>query len=179
MKTVAAALGFLVIAVAPAHAADFECAWRALPSNVRAAFTRDLRTSNDIQTALDSGVLTEPLLREIMGPCNVTDGEAAALGQYVAARALAAAQRSRLIVTHGWHESQFAALMATVTPADRDVVFRSAGGEPVATAETAGRFRSAVQAQGVSSTDEATLRVGMDYMYAQIIVERLAPAMRP
>ncbi|NWG54178.1 MAG: hypothetical protein HXY28_10695 [Hydrogenophilaceae bacterium] len=178
MRKVFAALAIVFLGAAPAFAGDFECVWRNMPTDVRAAFTRNTVTSEDINTVLNSGVLTEPILVAAMQPCAIEDSEATQLGQYVAARALALAQRSRLITQHGWHESQFIVLMAPVTADEREAVWRSASGDQgVDTSSVAMRFRTSAQGQGL--TDEAALRSAMEFMYAQVVVERLAPAMRP
>jgi hypothetical protein len=177
MKLLLATLAVFFSASGSAIAADFECVWRELPSHVRAAFTRNTRTSDDIRGVLQSGVLTDPILIAAMGPCGVQERDSVQLGQYITARALMLSQRSRLMVEHGWHESQFAVLMATVTTADRDIIWRSSTGEAVSASEVAQRLRANALAQGLP--DEAAARVVLEYMYAQIVVERMAPEIRP
>jgi hypothetical protein len=155
MRTVLVALAIAAASVTNALAADFECVWGNLPNDTRAAFTRNTRTADDITTVLHSGILTEPMLVAAMSPCAIDEEtEAVQLGQYVAARALALAHRSRLLIQKGWHESRFALLMAPVTPADREIVWRSASGDQsVDASATAARFRTSAQEQGLSEED--------------------------
>lgn len=112
------AFAALFLVSTPAHAGDFECAWRQLPDNVRSALTDTPQTIQDVAAAMESGIITEENLLPAMAACGVVEGEARTLGQYIAARALLEIQSRRLTSQFGLREEQLAALASAVSDDD-------------------------------------------------------------
>jgi len=169
------ALAAWIFAAAPVRAGDLECVWREFPAETRALFTHNVNSGEDIRVVLTGGQLTEEVVVGPMQRCGVAESEAVLLGQYITARGLALALRNKMMIDYGLHESQITGLLSYVTPVDRALVVQVTNGEAQPTQETVDRFIRGAEAQGFARTDQAAIRMAVEYIYAQIMVEHLAP----